>query len=147
MSDYEVGKGKPPKASQFKSGTSGNPKGRPKREPVPLSESINNAFETPIEYTKGGLTKNASAHGIFLRNLVDRAFDGNVDAAATLLNLRIQAERRGKRGAEIIEISDWLPDYPGQTAERKTRDYARKKHAAPEEWWSQSKLTPSKTED
>ena len=28
--DYEVGFGKPPKATQFKGGQSGNPKGRPK---------------------------------------------------------------------------------------------------------------------
>ena len=28
---YEVGRGKPPKATQFKPGQSGNPKGRPKR--------------------------------------------------------------------------------------------------------------------
>lgn len=28
--DYSVGKGKPPKHTQFKPGQSGNPKGRPK---------------------------------------------------------------------------------------------------------------------
>lgn len=30
MSNYDVGYGKPPKKSQFKKGSSGNPKGRPK---------------------------------------------------------------------------------------------------------------------
>ena len=29
--DYEVGYGKPPKTTQFKKGTSGNPKGRPRK--------------------------------------------------------------------------------------------------------------------
>jgi Family of unknown function (DUF5681) len=29
--DYEVGYGKPPKATQFQRGVSGNPKGRPKK--------------------------------------------------------------------------------------------------------------------
>ena len=31
--DYEVGYGRPPKASQFKKGKSGNPRGRPKKDP------------------------------------------------------------------------------------------------------------------
>ncbi len=35
--DYEVGYGKPPKNTQFKKGKSGNPKGRPKDEPIEMS--------------------------------------------------------------------------------------------------------------
>lgn len=33
MSDYEVGKGKPPKHSQFRPNQSGNPRGRPRKLP------------------------------------------------------------------------------------------------------------------
>ncbi|MBL4544643.1 MAG: hypothetical protein JKP95_01895 [Oceanicaulis sp.] len=33
QSEYEVGYGKPPKATQFKKGQSGNPRGRPKMQP------------------------------------------------------------------------------------------------------------------
>jgi len=40
MADYEVGYGKPPKSRRFQPGVSGNPKGRPKRKPLALAETI-----------------------------------------------------------------------------------------------------------
>ena len=43
--------------------------------------------------------------------------------------LRIETER--------IEISDWTPDFPGQTAEQKTLAYLNKKSAASVEWWAE----------
>jgi hypothetical protein len=67
--------------------------------------------------------------------LVQRAVRGAVDAAMMLLKIWIQAGR-SKRGIQRVEVHDWLPDYSGQTAEAKTRDFAQKRNAASVEWWS-----------
>lgn len=40
MADYEVGYGKPPRATQFKKGQSGNPAGRRKKEKKPIDRSL-----------------------------------------------------------------------------------------------------------
>lgn len=40
MADYEVGFGKPPISRRFAPGVSGNLKGRPKKRPIPLAQTI-----------------------------------------------------------------------------------------------------------
>ena len=54
--------------------------------------------------------------------LVDRAVSGDLEAAQIVLKIRERAERYGDAGVEQIEISDWLPDYPGQSGEQKAQD-------------------------
>ncbi len=136
MSDFEIGYGKPPKKSQFKSGVSGNPKGRPQRKQTDLAGAIAGVLQTPIEHQEGGQKGAASGWELHLRMLVQRAVRGDVEAAMTVLSFRLQAERR-KGGIQRIEIQDWLPDYPGQTAEEKTRAFVQRKSSAAAEWWSQ----------
>jgi hypothetical protein len=123
MSDYEIGYGKPPKAFQFQPGTSGHPPGRPKRKPSDLARSIIAALETPIEYNQDGSIKKATGIALQLKTLIKRALRGDVDAATTLLKIRIQAEAQGDGGDRQIVVTDWLPD-PEQTAEEKTRELA-----------------------
>lgn len=137
MSSYDIGYGKPPKASQFKPGASGNPKGRPKVKSSDLATLILGVLESPIRHRDGGQEKTTPAWELNLIALVRRAVAGDVDAAMAVLRLWIRAES-SKTGEQRVVIEDWLPDYPGQTAEEKTRDYARKQNAAPTEWWSQS---------
>ncbi|MGH6711225.1 MAG: DUF5681 domain-containing protein [Bradyrhizobium sp.] len=136
MSDYEIGYGKPPKASQFKSGVSGNPRGRPKTEPSDLAMVILGVLESPIRHREGGEEKTTPAWELNLTALVQRGVRGDIDAAMAVLRLWIRAER-SKTGKQRVVVEDWLPDYPGQTAEQKTRDYAQKRNVAPTEWWSQ----------
>jgi hypothetical protein len=135
MSDYEIGYGKPPKASQFKPGVSPNPTGRPKRQQTDLTGIIVSVLNAPIEHQEGGQKMTTSAWVLNLRMLVQRAVRGSVDAAMELLKIWIHAGR-SKSGIQRVEVHDWLPDYPGQTAEQKTRDFAQKRNAASVEWWS-----------
>jgi hypothetical protein len=50
------------------------------------------------------------------------AVNGNVRSAEMLLKIRTHAQKFGDVGITRIQIHDWLPDYPGQTAEQKTRE-------------------------
>jgi hypothetical protein len=109
MSDYEVGYGKPPKATQFKKGTSPNPKGRPKRKPGAVGDVIKDVLNTPVEYREGGQTKNAPRRELALKRHLKRAVEGNVASAAAVLKLRAQAA--GKRDAisQVVQFTDLLP--------------------------------------
>jgi hypothetical protein len=122
MADDKIGYRRPPKQSQFKPGVSGNPKGRPKRNPTAVSEVIKNTLSAPIQYLEQGRTKTATRAEVGLRKLVDNAVRGDLTAAVTLLQYREQAGRYGDVGIETIEISNWLEDYPGQTAEQKSQE-------------------------
>jgi hypothetical protein len=138
MSEYQVGYKKPPVPHRFMPGVSGNPKGRPKRLPTDLAGIIVNVLDAPVEYQEGGRIKTASGRVLTVMMLVKRAVKGDVEAALALLQTRIQAERTGTSQTELIEISDWTPDFSGQTAEQKTQAYLNKKNAAPVEWWTGS---------
>lgn len=118
----EIGYGQPPKRSQFKPGVSGNPKGRPKRKPAAVSEVIKTTLSAPIQYREQGRTKTATRAEVGLKKLVENAVRGDLTAAATLLQYRAQARRYGDIGIETVEISNWLEDYPGQTAEQKSQE-------------------------
>lgn len=135
MSDYEIGYGKPPKASQFKPGVSGNRKGRPKRALSNLAMEILEVLESPIRHRDGTQEKTSPARELNLRALMQRALRGDPDAAMAVLRHWTRAER-SKTGKQRVIVEDWLPDYPGQTAEEKTRAFAGKQNAPPTEWWS-----------
>jgi hypothetical protein len=124
MGDDKVGYRRPPKHSQFKPGVSGNPKGRPKRKPHAVAEVIKNALIAPVQYREQGKTKTATRQEVGLKRLIDDAMRGDLAAAATVLRARARCTRIGDVGTETIEVSNWRRDYPGQTAEQKTRDHA-----------------------
>jgi hypothetical protein len=81
---YEVGRGKPPKATRFQKGKSGNPKGRPKKkqedfDPGKILQAIDNE-QTRFD-GKRKLMKRAE---ILFRNLFLDAIDGNFAAASVI---------------------------------------------------------------
>jgi uncharacterized protein DUF5681 len=135
MSNDDVGYGKPPKNTRFKTGVSGNPKGRPKRSPMALAEIVGKVLNAPIEYRDRGEIKIASRLELSLKLLVDRAVKGSIHDAGRILAARVYAQQFGDVGMERLIITDWLPDYPGQTADQKTREFATTGDANPLEWW------------
>jgi hypothetical protein len=120
MSDYAVGRGKPPKHSQFRKGRSGNPRGRPKREGDELGKIIEKIAKGTVEYLDGGRLRMATRHELNIKALVNQALAGEVPAAAMLLKLRELHQQGSDGGVERIGLRKWLPDYRGQTSNQKT---------------------------
>jgi Family of unknown function (DUF5681) len=142
ISDYKVGYSKPPVKSRFKPGVSGNPKGRPKRKTVALAEIIEAALNAPIGYPIDDRIKVTTRLELSLKALIDRATTGNLTAAGLVLTVREHAQRFGDVGVNRLQISDWLPDYPGQSGDQKTLDFADKTEASPLEWWGSQEKSP-----
>jgi Family of unknown function (DUF5681) len=119
MTKSDVGRGRPPKHSRFKPGTSGNPKGRPKKV-TGLGQITSNVLNTSVEYREGGRWKKTPRRELTIKTFVKKALSGSVSAAEMLLKLRSQAQG-GTVGTQRIVVRNWLPDYPGQTGEQKSR--------------------------
>jgi hypothetical protein len=83
--DNDVGYGKPPRAHQFKPGTSGNPKGRPigaKSEATILQDLL----QQKIGLNDRGKTRKITLHEAILRRIAEDCLKGNTKSAAFLLN-------------------------------------------------------------
>jgi hypothetical protein len=93
----DVGYGKPPRQSRFKAGISGNPKGRPKRKPLPAADIIDHVLSTLAEYRERGQTKVVTRLELSLKALLTRAINGDTAAAESLLEVRSHAERTSSR--------------------------------------------------
>jgi hypothetical protein len=63
--DYEVGYGRPPKASRFQPGRSGNPRGRPKAERH-FGTALREALDRPIEV----VNENGGKRKVVAQNLI-----------------------------------------------------------------------------
>ena len=89
MTEYKVGYGKPPKSSRFKSGSSGNAKGRPKGNKN-LKTLIRRAMTSTISIQEGSRSRRVSKiEGVVLRQLQD-ALKGNDRSAMAIIKMAIQ---------------------------------------------------------
>jgi hypothetical protein len=92
MSTYTVGRGKPPIASRFKKGQSGNPKGRPKasKSPRALVDITSSCLLDEIELTVNGKRQKLQALEAILLRLRAMALNGDVRAAKFLLDVAVK---------------------------------------------------------
>lgn len=87
--DYEVGYCKPPKASRFKPGKSGNPKGRPKGHNN-LRTDARAVLNESIAINEGGKRKKITAQKASLKRLRAKALTGDSRALERLILLAQQ---------------------------------------------------------
>jgi hypothetical protein len=84
-SSYQVGYKKPPRATQFRPGQSGNPTGRPKGSKsfaTELTEELNER----INIGENGRRKRITKRRAFAKQLINKALSGDLKAANLLLN-------------------------------------------------------------
>lgn len=84
--DYEVGRGKPPKHTQFKKGQSGNPKGRP-RGAKGLATLARETMTEKMPVRAGGVEKKMARIEALIFRMFESAMKGNMRAAAELFRL------------------------------------------------------------
>ena len=109
--EYDVGYGKPPTHSRFRTGQSGNPKGRPKGSRN-FSTDVKATLEESIRVTSHGKAKTVSTQLAALLRLREKALSGDARALdgllalARLYNDEEMAEAAAKMNttdAEILE--------------------------------------------
>ena len=83
---YEVGYCKPPKHSQFKTGQSGNPKGRPKNTKN-LKTDLKEEIYEHIQITEGGQPSSVTKQRAILKRTVEKALKGDMRATELIIKL------------------------------------------------------------
>jgi hypothetical protein len=82
--DFEVGFGRPPKHGRFKSGQSGNPRGRPKRRPT-FKEDFNAELREKLSLRENGRERKLSKQRALIKALMALAIKGNVRAMTAVI--------------------------------------------------------------
>src|SRR3984893_7846269 len=104
--DYVVGYRRPPKATRFTAGQSGNPKGRPKGSRS-VGAMLQDIIQQKIGVTENGKTRRISALEVMLRRLVNDAMRSDPRALKLLLSL---VDRYGDSPEAALDIAEVLAD-------------------------------------
>ena len=80
--DYEIGHGRPPKATQWKKGQSANPGGRKSPRSIGLLEMIDKLLLTPVKVAVNGESKRVAVLKVILEQLWNKGIAGDRRARA-----------------------------------------------------------------
>ena len=86
MGGYRIGYGKPPKATQFKKGNSGNPRGRPKGRRN-LATDLAAELNEHVTVREEGRSRRISKQRALIKSLMAKALQGDVRATTAFLAL------------------------------------------------------------
>ena len=82
---YEIGRGRPPKATQWPKGKSANPGGRSSPRPTGLLEMIDKLLLMSVRITRDGVSKRVTTLEAILEQLWSKGIAGNRRARAVYL--------------------------------------------------------------
>lgn len=91
--DYQVGYMRPPVASRFKPGQSGNAKGRPKGAQN-FSTVLDQELNAKVPVTENGVRKTVRKQSVIAKQLVNKAAAGDIRAATVVIGETRQMEMR-----------------------------------------------------
>ena len=107
---YVVGYGKPPKATRFRKGQSGNPRGRPKGARG-LRSLLEQALAQEITVSEGGRTTRISKRKALILSLITKALKGDMRAAAQMLLLmEVHDEKPQRTEGLTINVVEQFDD-------------------------------------
>lgn len=102
-SRHKVGYGRPPTATQFKPGKSGNPKGRPKG-PKSVGAVLHDILHRRIEVTENGATRRVPMLEVMLRRLANEAVRSDPRALKLMLSLMDRYAEAPEVGPQLEEM-------------------------------------------
>jgi Family of unknown function (DUF5681) len=105
-SDYAVGYRRPPKATQFKAGESGNPKGRRKGS-RPVGAVLQDIIQQKVSVTEGNKTRRIPALEVIIRRLTNDAMRSDPRAIKLLLSL---VDRYGDSPETKVKLGEILAE-------------------------------------
>lgn len=120
--DYDGGYGRPPKHAQFKKGTSGNPRGRPKGA-TSFKADLVAELQEKLALTENGKERKITKQRAFIKTLTAAAIKKDIRAVNALLAcMKYFGVGEEERVAENVDIEDLdlLETYVNQ--QRKQRD-------------------------
>jgi hypothetical protein len=101
--NYEIGFGKPPKNTQFRKGLSGNAKGRP-RGSRNLATVMDEALGERIAITENGRRKTATKLQVIVKQIVNRAAQGDYRSTQMLMTFIEKQRLTGKDGKPLTVV-------------------------------------------
>ena len=101
MSEDQVGYGRPPKATRFQPGKSGNPKGRPK-EAKNFRTEIEAELNSKVEVAENGERRKVSKRKVIVKRVVNKAVQGDPKSIDLLMQHERMAERMVPTSPDII---------------------------------------------
>lgn len=125
--DEKVGYGKPPKHSQFKKNTSGNPKGRPpgaKNKPAKSDQMAAMFWQEcarPVKLKQGDRTEEMPTLRAVIRRTANEAMQGNVGAQKLMMNAAtlLEDKRRSYNATVFAAAVEYKLDCERRIAEAK----------------------------
>ena len=101
-----TGYGKPPKASQFEKGKSGNPKGRPRKTAVVLSSAVmfRKVLSELIEVADSGGVRHMTRWEALLRQIYTMSLNKDPAATRLLQGLRVKFPSRVPSGEPVVWV-------------------------------------------